>query len=67
MEAMGCPLVHTVILLIDNLTASLEKAMENEDLHISVRAGATAGVQVLRFATLHGAYPLHLLNFLMWI
>ena len=47
MEAMGRPLVHAVIPLIDNLTASLEKAMENEDLHISVRAGAAAGVQVL--------------------
>ena len=47
MEAMGRPLVHAVIPLIDNLTASLEKAMENEDLHIAVRAGAAAGVKVL--------------------
>ena len=47
MEGMGRPLVHMVIPLIDNLTATLDRAVDNEAFHISVRAGALAGLGVL--------------------
>ena len=47
MEGIGRLLVHMVIPLIDNLTATLDRAAVNEEYHIAVRAGALAGVEVL--------------------
>ena len=47
MEAMGRPLVHAGIPLIDNLTAMLQTAAKNADLDITICAGALAGIKVL--------------------
>ena len=47
MERMGRPLVHAVIPLIDNLTNMLKAAAANEDLDITIRAGALAGKKIL--------------------
>jgi hypothetical protein len=47
MEQMGRPLVHAVIPIINKLTVTLNKAAEKEDLHITVRAGALAGLKTI--------------------
>ena len=47
MEAMGRPLVHDVIPLIDNLTAKLQRAAGDTSLNITIRAAALAGIKVL--------------------
>ena len=47
MEAIGCPLVHAVLPLIDNLTAVLERASKNALLNITTRAAALSGIKVM--------------------
>jgi hypothetical protein len=47
MSAQGRPLVHQVIPMIDKLTDKLGKAIDSDKIHITVRAGAIAGLAVL--------------------
>ena len=47
MEAMGRPLVHAVIPLIDNLTGKLEVAAKTTLHNIIIRAAAVAGTKVM--------------------
>jgi hypothetical protein len=47
MEGMGRPLVHAVIPMIDNLHAHLKTVSKDIANHITVRAGALAGIKVL--------------------
>jgi hypothetical protein len=46
-EKMGLPLVHAVIPIMDKLTDILEKAANNMELNVVVRAGALAGRNIM--------------------